>query len=180
MDKFKKVKINNGEKGFALLFAVITASVLLTIGLSIFNISLKELLLSTSSRDSQIAFYAADSARECVLFNDIKYSSFTTCTGGNCTDRETEFISGTSPLTCGAGAITLSLSSFNSGTKIYKTTGTFLYSEDLTNSLGTIPEADFIVTKEFDGNDIKTTIETFGHNAKAGERRLERGLLQTY
>jgi Tfp pilus assembly protein PilX len=62
---FKKNK-----KGFALLFSVLVSSLLLTIGLSIFNIALKELAISRASRQSIYAFYAADSGREYVLYRD--------------------------------------------------------------------------------------------------------------
>jgi len=68
----------NREKGFAMLFAVLTSSVLLSIGLSIFNLTIKELALSSSGRESQAAFYAADSGVECALYGDIKGSYFAT------------------------------------------------------------------------------------------------------
>lgn len=64
--------------GFTLLLSVLIASLLLSIGLSIFNIALKELILSSSGRDSQFAFYAADSGTECALYWDIKESAFST------------------------------------------------------------------------------------------------------
>ncbi len=68
-----KKKIHNKEnKGFALLFAVLISSVLLSIGLSIFNLTLKELILSSSGRESQFAFYAADTGAECALYWDSK------------------------------------------------------------------------------------------------------------
>ncbi len=67
--------------GFALLFAVLVSSLLLTIGLSILNISLKELSISTASKQSIYAYYAADSGREYALFDDLKEGS-TFVTGG--------------------------------------------------------------------------------------------------
>ena len=60
------------SKGFALLFSVLISSLLLTIGLSIFNIALKELAISTATRQSIHAFYAADSGRECAKYWDTK------------------------------------------------------------------------------------------------------------
>lgn len=60
----------SSKKGFALLFAVLVASLLLTIGLSIFSTTLKELAIATASRQSVYAFYAADSGRECVKYWD--------------------------------------------------------------------------------------------------------------
>lgn len=66
-----------GNKGYTLLFAVLIASVALGIGISILNISKKELLISTSARDSSSAFYAADSGIECAIYADL-WGSFDT------------------------------------------------------------------------------------------------------
>jgi len=63
---------NKNKKGFALLFSVLLSSLLLTIGLSIFSIALKELAISSASQRSINAFYAADSGRECALYWDTK------------------------------------------------------------------------------------------------------------
>ncbi len=178
--KYSKTNLtkNNGEKGFALLFAVLTASILLSIGLSIFNISLKELQLSTASRDSQVAFYAADSARECALYWDIRYSAFPTCIGTGCTG--TNYVDNETPIICGKRpAIFLLKTPFESGQNTYTSSGIFEFSE-IQESLGTTPQANFSITKVFDGADISTTLSTLGHNAEIGERRLERGILQTY
>lgn len=57
-------------RGFTLLIAVITASIVLTMGMSILNITLKEFLLSGAIRDSEMAFYAADAGIECVMYYD--------------------------------------------------------------------------------------------------------------
>ncbi len=74
------------DRGFTLLIAVLISGVLLSIGLAIFNITIKELLLSSSGRDSQFAFYAADSGTECALYWDQKGGGFSTSTAGtiNC------------------------------------------------------------------------------------------------
>ena len=66
---FKKIIT---EKGFAMLFSVLVSSLVLSVGLSIFNLTLKELVLSSSGRESQFAFYAADSGAECALYWDFK------------------------------------------------------------------------------------------------------------
>lgn len=70
------------KKGFTLLIAVLVSGVLLAISLAIFNITIKELLLSSSGRDSQFAFYAADSGAECALYWDQKGGAFSTSTPG--------------------------------------------------------------------------------------------------
>lgn len=59
------------NKGFALLFSILISSILLTIGLSIFNIALKELAISTATRQSIHSFYAADSGLEYALYLDL-------------------------------------------------------------------------------------------------------------
>lgn len=58
------------HRGFTLFIAVITVSIVLAIGISILNITLKEYQLSGLSRDSEIAFYAADAGLECALYWD--------------------------------------------------------------------------------------------------------------
>ncbi len=58
------------NKGYTLLFAVLVAALVLAVGISILNISKKEFLLATSSRDSSEAFYAADAALECAVLDD--------------------------------------------------------------------------------------------------------------
>jgi Tfp pilus assembly protein PilX len=64
------------RRGFALLFSVLVSSLLLAVGLSIFNIALKELSISNATRQSIIAFYAADSGREQAYYNDTKTDDY--------------------------------------------------------------------------------------------------------
>ena len=65
--KFRKI---NKDKGFVILFAITLASILLAITLGVANIALKEINFSSSARDSNEAFFAADTAIECALAND--------------------------------------------------------------------------------------------------------------
>ena len=64
------INLCNINKGFALFVAVITMSVLLLVSFAIMNITLKEMELSTTARDSQYAFYASDAGLECALYWD--------------------------------------------------------------------------------------------------------------
>ncbi len=59
-----------GKRGFALLYAVVVSSVLLSVALGVSNIALKEIVFGTSAKDANDAFYAADTAAECTLFYD--------------------------------------------------------------------------------------------------------------
>src|ERR1700733_8237439 len=65
-------KIYPQDKGFTLLFAVLVSSLILAIGLSVANLTIKEIQLSGTGRASQFAFYAADTGSECALYWDIK------------------------------------------------------------------------------------------------------------
>ena len=68
------------SRGFTILFAVLISSIMLTIGIAIFNITIKELRLSSVARESQRAAYAADSGAECGLYNAFKLGLFSTTT----------------------------------------------------------------------------------------------------
>jgi len=70
----------NRNRGFVLMYSVLVSSLLLSIGLAIFNISSKELQLSGAAKGSQFAFYAADSGLECVQYWESKSNAFATST----------------------------------------------------------------------------------------------------
>lgn len=63
----KKIQKN---KGFVLLFAVTLAAILLSIALGVSNIALREIKFGTSAKDTNEAFFAADTGVEKVLFLD--------------------------------------------------------------------------------------------------------------
>jgi hypothetical protein len=71
-------KTKNSSRGFTLLLAALAASIALVLGTSIFEIATKQVLLSAIGRDSQFAFYAADTAAECAQYWDYRYSYFAT------------------------------------------------------------------------------------------------------
>lgn len=66
----------NDQKGFTLLLATIVASLMLAVGAAMFSIIKKEVILSSLGRDSQFAFYAADTAAECALYWDFRHDVF--------------------------------------------------------------------------------------------------------
>jgi len=82
--KNKKCKTN---RGFSLFIAVAIMGVLLFVSFAAVNVALKSTLFSSSGRDSQFAFYAADAGIECVLYWDSKFepSKFATSTAGTIT-----------------------------------------------------------------------------------------------
>lgn len=64
------------SRGFTLLLAALIASIVLSLGAAIFSIAHKELALSSAGRESQLAFYAADTSAECALYWDVRYEYF--------------------------------------------------------------------------------------------------------
>ncbi len=58
------------NNGYTLLFAVLVSALVLGVGVSILNIARKELLLNEGARESQYAFYAADTGYECAVYWD--------------------------------------------------------------------------------------------------------------
>lgn len=65
-------------RGFTLLLAALISAIVLSLGAAIFQIARKEVTLSSLGRDSQFAFYVADTAAECALYWDFKFSYFST------------------------------------------------------------------------------------------------------
>jgi hypothetical protein len=72
---------HSGKKfGFTLLYAVLVVSALMSLVFAILNIVYKQIALSSISKSSQIAFYAADSGAECAKYWSVfgAFSSLTT------------------------------------------------------------------------------------------------------
>ncbi|MEZ4104118.1 MAG: hypothetical protein R3B60_02410 [Candidatus Paceibacterota bacterium] len=65
-----KIKPNNVSKqsGFALLIALIVVGVVVSVGLTLLDLTIKQLGLSTNSRDSEMAFHAANAGLECASY----------------------------------------------------------------------------------------------------------------
>ena len=61
-------KHNNSQSGFALLMTLIVVGVILSIGLSVLELSIKQIKLATNARDSEIAFHAANAGMECSRY----------------------------------------------------------------------------------------------------------------
>ena len=61
---------NTSNKGFTLLFASVLSSIILAIAFGISNIALKEINFSTSAKNTNDAFFAADVGAECAIWND--------------------------------------------------------------------------------------------------------------
>ncbi|MCK5027694.1 MAG: hypothetical protein KAS07_04710, partial [Candidatus Pacebacteria bacterium] len=65
-----KIKVKK-QRGVVLLIAVSVAGLVLVIGIGILNVMTKELVLGSLSKQSRVAFFAADSGIECVMHWDM-------------------------------------------------------------------------------------------------------------
>lgn len=72
--KNEKQKAEN--RGFALLIAVIFMSIMLALGLALSSLGYKQEVIASSAIESQYAFYAADAALECALYDDQQQNAF--------------------------------------------------------------------------------------------------------
>ncbi len=73
IEKIKKNKAcpnREARRGFVILFAVMISSMVLAIALGVTNIAFKEIKFSTSAKDTNEAFFAADTGAECALYYD--------------------------------------------------------------------------------------------------------------
>lgn len=150
-----KNKNQNSKLGFAILYAVLVASLLLSIGLAIFNLTIKELLLSSLGRDSQFAFYAADTGAECALYWDFEEDAFATST--------------TSTINCGGVDIP------NMGGGGYGVPSIF------TIDFSPEPYCTTVSVTKYTAP-VRTVVEARGYNTcdTANPRRVERAIRATY
>lgn len=63
-------------RGFALLVAILLATIAVTLGVSLIDIAYKQVVLASTAKQSQFGFYASDSAMECALYWDQKFNAF--------------------------------------------------------------------------------------------------------
>lgn len=152
---------NSKQKGFTLFIAIVVMGTLLVVSTSIVNLSIKQSYIANAGRESQHAFYAADTGMECALFWDVQsptgQSSFATSTGSTINCNMDENNSGNEWVVGGAYTSTVDTITF-------------------------LPDpycAKVIVTKGVDGS---TLIESFGYNTCDPEntRRVERAVRASY
>ncbi|HEY1037717.1 MAG TPA: pilus assembly PilX N-terminal domain-containing protein [Candidatus Paceibacterota bacterium] len=165
------------ERGFTLFVALIISSMLLAIGFSLGNIVLKQIVFSSTGKESQIAFYAADSGAECALYWDRKtadgVTTFVGAFAASTTSAEEQDIK------CGFGQVPSGsgyVGGFNKVTvdeslEVQVTTTRFHIDYTQPGILGQDPACAVVtVTKTRDSSDPDsvrelTTIDSRGYNA---------------
>lgn len=61
------------KDGFALLYAILVTTIVLSLGLILSTIITKQLVISSIATHSQLSFYAATAGMECAENNDLKF-----------------------------------------------------------------------------------------------------------
>lgn len=164
------------KRGFTLLFAVLTASILLSLALAIFSQMYKSLLLSSANKESLAAFYAADSGVECVFYWDLKHEGF---------DSSIFATSSYSANYGGSNLITCNGQKFNQSWSVSADSNSATTIFNLSFAGGAFPTegcSEVTVGKMINGNDVFTTIESRGYNIcdASSPRKVERAIRVTY
>lgn len=162
------------QKGFSLLLSIVVTSILLVISFVVSNIAYRQLVISSTNKESQYAFYAANSGVDCAIYWDLTQgtSRFSTSTAGtiNC--------GGTSISTGSQTVNTVpSQSSRIGGGGNLNPTSIFMFNVVTNKSCAIVS-----VTKSYNGSTLETRISSKGYNTcdVNNARRVERGVEITY
>jgi Tfp pilus assembly protein PilX len=152
-------------RGFTLLLAVLISGILLALGLAIYNIVSKQVILSSAGRESQFAFFAADTGIECVLYWDSKFDAFSSTSA--------------QAISCGSDRPTTTLRTYLENPSHTMTTTTSTFSFSLAEGIAN-PCVDIKVVRS--ENPTRTTVEALGHNTCviSNPRRIERAIRVQY
>jgi hypothetical protein len=171
------------EEGFTLVLSLFLSTIVLTITLSMMQILYKQLTLSTADRESQIAFFAADSGMECAYYWDFRadISGSTTQSIFQSVKPLSTPLSVIAP-TCGGKNIFTSIGP--TGEPAFSTTSSTV-AEDvttffMTNINGT-QACNYVIVKK-NKTTATTTIESHGQNrcVLGDPRRVERAIQFRY
>ena len=150
-------------KGFTLFIAIAVTATLLFISTGIVSTALKEAFLTSASRESQYAFYAADTGIECAVYWDVKnptgISAFATSTASQIScNQNAANPSNPTPSVVGSSAVS---------------TFTINFLPDQYCAVVTVTKSD---------TNPKTKIESLGYNTcdPGNPRRVERAVRVTY
>ncbi len=76
-----KLQTTNSRRGAVLLIAVLMSSVMLSVGLGVYQRTYKQLVFASFWKQMQVAFAAADSGLECAMYWDTHPTSAGSCFG---------------------------------------------------------------------------------------------------
>lgn len=148
--------------GYALYLSIILTSLLLIVAYSAANLTFKQLSLVTSSADSHLAFYNADTGLECAMYWDLKNPNAVPPGSASAFDPSAPSATVTCNNTSSAVSTTMNGATSTSTFQINFSTGcaTVSVAKDTSNGL--------------------TAIQSRGYNRCSGGSRLERGVRIVY
>jgi Tfp pilus assembly protein PilX len=176
------------NRGMTLFIAVVVMSILLFISFAVVNIAIKGSLFSSSGRDSQYAFFAADAGLECAEYWDSKFDAFSTttpnpmnpsgiisCVSGVDISTDSQSVPTYPSQSSIIGGDAAKNNAVQANTSIFY----FVMNQGINpvNSCAVVT-----VRKYYSGADLKTEIRSKGYNTcdTSYNRRMERGVEITY
>ncbi len=159
---------NSKKSGYTLLFAIIVSSVVLSIAAFILSVSRKQIVLSSVTRDSTLAIYAADSAIQCMVasYYEGNLATSTVDINGNVSTLSAKtYCAGSNIQSAFQNVVGLS-SDYN-----FKTDNNFTVQELVSPFFFDFPNDTCAIGYVYDGYDAttvkhKTIIEVRGYNTK--------------
>ncbi|MBC7836833.1 hypothetical protein H7X87_03595 [Acetobacteraceae bacterium] len=183
----KKIQYKRGEslpvgrRGFTIFFAVLVASLSLSVGLAIYDLLVRELVLSQTVRESQYAIYAADTGIECALYWDSKapvLNGATSVFGTSSTAGAAGWGSSASPFCTGQNISTLWGSVPPPGSDANHATTTFTMYITAAGANGPCVRVEI---GKYSVPTLRTSVEAHGYNTCAtGGFKVERALQANY
>lgn len=175
------------KKGFTLLFGVLITGLLLSTVLTVAGIVVRQIVISGVGRESQIAFYAADSGLECVKSYD--YEGWFDVDNDNylhdieCNDQEFHLEGTVTTEQCSTSFTTTEYCPEpddligQTGGDSYRM---IRYASAALTSNDNSPEMEFVLLKR--ATDSRSTLTVSGRNTDSptAGRRVERTLKETY
>ncbi len=170
------------NKGFTLLFASLIVSLLLAISLAILHITLEQLLLSSVAKESQFAFYNADTGIECALYYDRNNPSTPPKIFATSSDS-TGIIDSQSDISCNGVTLMVNSLAIDTGRDFASTQFDLVFdSPECQNISNPLPLIHVLVSKTTDSGGTNTLIKSYGYNTcdPTNIRRVERGFQVNY
>ncbi len=142
-----------------MLFTVLIISIILALGLGIADTTYKQGILSSEARDSQLAFYQADSGVECGMYYDLHGGQF---------PRGTDITKVPQTLACGGNTVTFQPSQ--------SYTDYFVYSEQTSANIPC-----YSITFDKTDQTGKDSVSSRGYSTcQTSTQQVERALNVTY
>lgn len=160
----------NKKRGIALFYVVLVAGVVVIASFAVSRIALKETIFSNLGKQSQQAFYAANSGLECAMYWDLKHAKFS--------EAFPDFgVISTENMECARN----DLEDIKNDQKIDQSGNTHQYEFTISNLNGSDLCADIVVEKTYNNPDIDTKIEVRGRTScSSAGRAVERAILTNY